>query len=143
MSIVINDGDSAPVVVHNVTLKHGSHNQASHGKGGKGGSGSAGGGVGAEADGKYGNGKTISGGIVSDKNGNTVDLNSGSYKVEVGQEFSGKTITYTGKAPTKSSGGVDWVKAGKEMPEPDFFAVKGVLNSTPFAEMTSDRGSKL
>jgi hypothetical protein len=42
MSIVVNDGNSAPINVHNITLKHGSHNQASHGKGGS----SAGGGAG-------------------------------------------------------------------------------------------------
>ena len=75
MSIVINDGDSAPIAVHNITLKHlaGKHDQRTHSHGGKGGASSAGGG--AEDDGSLKVGDNLDG--VTNAEGMKVTINAG------------------------------------------------------------------
>jgi len=74
MSIVVNDGDSAPINVHNVVLKHGSHNQSTHGRG----KGGTGGGAGsAEDDGIPKVGDNLDG--VTMAEGAKVKVTSGKY----------------------------------------------------------------
>lgn len=36
MTILVNDGEQTPILVHSAVVKHQSHNQASHGRGGSG-----------------------------------------------------------------------------------------------------------